>query len=150
MLKSLVLAVVAIGVTVSAVEIEGTWKLNPAKSKYTGMAGTKELTVAYTKQGNGWNYDASGMSSTGESIKRSYTYVKDGEEAKVTGFPNWDGIVLKNAATNKSTSTYMRQGKPVGTGTRTISADGKTITTRITVTLLNGKKATMLSVYDKQ
>ena len=35
MLKSLVLAIAVIGVAVSAVEIEGTWKLNPAKSKYT-------------------------------------------------------------------------------------------------------------------
>ena len=150
MLKSLALAVVAVGVAVSAVEIEGTWKLNPAKSKYTGMVGTNELTVAYTKQGNGWNYDASGTSSTGEPIKRSYTYVKDGEEAKVTGFPHWDGIVLKNAATNKSTSTYLRQGKAVGKGTRTISADGKTMTIRSTVTLPNGKKASALSVYNKQ
>ena len=36
------------------------------------------------------------------------------------------------------------------TGTRTISADGKTMTIRGPVKLPNGKKATMLSVYDKQ
>ncbi|MFN0105066.1 MAG: hypothetical protein ACKV2U_23650 [Bryobacteraceae bacterium] len=150
MLKSLVLVLCAIAVTVSAADIAGVWKLNPAKSKYTGTAGNKEMTVTYTMQGSGWTYSAKGVSAAGEPITRSYTYVKDGEEFKVTGFPNWDGLVLKNAATSKSTSTYMRGGKAVGTGTRTISADGKTMTIRSTVTLPDGKKATMLSVYDRQ
>lgn len=150
MLKSIGLVLMAVAVTVSAAHIEGVWKLNPAKSKYTGMPGNKELTVTYTKQGTGWTYDASGVSSTGEPIKRSYTYVKDGEEVKVSGFPSWDGMVMKNAGTDKATTTYMRQGKPVGTATRTISADGKTMTIKSTVTLPDGKKATMLSVYEKQ
>lgn len=150
MLKSLALGFVAIAVTVSAADIAGIWKLNPAKSKYTGTTGNKEMTVTYTKQGTGWTYEAKGVSASGEPITRSYTYVKDGEEIKTTGFPNWDGIVLKNAATDKSTSTYMRQGKAVGNGTRTISADGKTMTIRSTVTLPDGKKATLLSVYEKQ
>ena len=147
MLKSLALAVAAIAVTVSAADLAGTWKFNAAKSKYTGMAAPKEMTVTYMKQGTGWTYDTKGVSSTGEAIKRSYTYVKDGEEAKVTGYPNWDSVVLKNGGMNM---TYMRQGKPVGTGTRTLSADGKTITARTTVSLPDGKKATTVTVYDKQ
>ena len=150
MLKSLALAVAAIAVTVSAADLAGTWKFNAAKSKYTGMAAPKEMTATYTMQGSGWNYAAKGVSGTGEPVNSSYSYVKDGEEVKATGFPGWDGIVMKNGGTDKSTATFMRQGKAVGNGTRTISADGKMMTLRGNVTLPDGKKATMLSVYDKQ
>ena len=150
MLKSLALAVAAIAVTVSAADLAGTWKFNAAKSKYTGMAAPKEMTVTYTMQGSGWNYAAKGVSATGEPINSSFSYVKDGEQVKVTGFPLWDGLVIKNGMANTGMATYMRQGKAVGNATRTISADGKSMTLRGTVTLPDGKKATMLTVYDKQ
>ena len=71
MLKSLALAVAAIAVTVSAADLAGTWKFNAAKSKYTGMAAPKEMTVTYTMQGSGWNYAAKGVSATGEPISRA-------------------------------------------------------------------------------
>ncbi|MFN0102664.1 MAG: hypothetical protein ACKV2U_11310 [Bryobacteraceae bacterium] len=150
MLKSFAFALCGLAMTVSAADLAGVWKLNAAKSKYTGMTANKEMTVTYTMQGSGWIYSAKGVSATGESIDRSYTIVKDGEEAKVTGFPNWDGIVVKNSAGAKGSSTFMRQGKAVGTSTRTISPDGKTMTIRGNVTLPDGKKASFVAVYDKQ
>jgi len=150
MLKSLALAVAAIALTVSAADLAGTWKFNAAKSKYTGMPAPKEMTATYTMQGSGWNYAAKGVSATGEPITISFSYVKDGEEVKVTGSPAWDGIVIQNNAADKSSAKFMRQGKAVGNGTRRISADGKTMTLRSNVTLPDGKKATMLTVYDKQ
>jgi hypothetical protein len=128
----------------------GTWKLNTAKSKYTGMPTPKDLTVTYTPEGAGWRYAAKGTTATGEPIQSSFTYLKDGEEIKTTGFPNWDGLVLKNANSNKATGTMKRAGKEVGTLTRTISADGKSMTISGKVTTPEGKPATYLSVYDKQ
>ncbi|MFN0102279.1 MAG: hypothetical protein ACKV2U_09325 [Bryobacteraceae bacterium] len=149
MFKSFALAMCALAMTVSAAGVEGTWKLNIAKSKYTDTA-PKEMTVTYTMQGGGWTYSAKGVSATGEPINRSYTFVKDGEEAKFTGNPNWDGIIVKNSASARISATYMRQGKAVGTSTRTISSDGKTMTIRGNVTRPDGKKATYVAVYDKQ
>jgi hypothetical protein len=150
MLKSFALALAAIAVTVSAADMAGVWKLNLAKSKFNGMPAPKEMTVTYTKQGAGWTYEAKGVSPTGEPVNSSFTYVKDGEEAKTTGFPNWDGVILKDGAADKAAVTYLRQGKSVGTGTRTISADGKTTTIRSNLTLPDGKKASVVSVYDRQ
>jgi len=131
-------------------DFTGTWKLNTAKSKFTGISMPKELTVTYAAQGSGWRYSAKGIGPTGEAINRSFTYVKDGEEIKTTGFADFDAIVLQNGNSEKSTATYKRQGKPVGTATRTLSADGKTMTINGEVTLPDGKKATMISVYGKQ
>lgn len=134
----------------TAVDTTGTWKLNLSKSKYTGMPAPKELTVTYTPQGSGWQYTGKGVAGTGEPISSSFTYVKDGEPITVEGFPYWNGMVLKNASAAKTTATLMRDGKNVGTAIRTVSADSKTMTIRGDVTLPDGKKATFVSVYEKQ
>jgi hypothetical protein len=133
-----------------AVDTTGTWKLNTTKSKYTGMPAPKELTVTYTPEGSGWRYAAKGTSETGEPIESGFVYAKDGAEIKTTGFPNWDTLVLKNAEANKAAAVMKREGKQVGTATRTISPDGKTMTIEGKVTTPEGKTATYIAVYEKQ
>lgn len=133
-----------------AADIMGTWKLNLAKSKYEGMPAPKEQTVIYTAKGSGWEYVAKGTSGTGEPIRSAFTYTKDGDDLKSTGFPYWDALVLKNGAADKSTAQLKRAGKVVGTATRTVSADGKSMTVAGTVTMPDGKKASYSAVYDKQ
>lgn len=131
-------------------DVTGTWKLNTTKSKYTGMLMPKDLTVTYTPEGSGWQYAATGTSGTGQPMNTRFTYVKDGEEIKTTGFPIWDALVLKNGHSSKSSATVKREGKPVGTLTRTISDDGKVMTIQGKVTTPDGKKATYVAVYEKQ
>ena len=131
-------------------DFSGTWMLNTAKSKSNGIPMPKELTVTYAAQGSGWRYTGKGIGQAGEALNRSFTYMKDGEEIKTTGWAEFDAIVLQNGNANKSTVTYKRQGKAVGTATRTLSADGKTMTINGEFTLPDGKKATATSVYDKQ
>jgi hypothetical protein len=131
-------------------DFTGTWKLNAAKSKFNGLPAPKELTVTYAAQGSGWRYTATGVAANGEAINRSFTYVKDGEDIKTTGFSEFDALVLHNGTAAKSTATYKRQGKVVGKATRTLSTDGKTMTIAGEFTLPDGKKATSTSVYDKQ
>lgn len=128
----------------------GTWKMNAAKSQYTGMPAPKEMTVVYTQQGSGWRYQGTGVSAAGEPIKSSYTYVKDGEEAKTTGFPAWDSMIITHGNTNNSNASLMRGGKKVGNASRLISLDGKTMTVRGGVTLPDGKQASFFTVYSKQ
>ena len=131
-------------------DVTGNWKLNTAKSKYTGMPMPKDLAVTYTPAGTGWHYEASGTSGTGDPIKSSFTYVKDGADISTTGFPNWDTLVLTNAAAGQGSGVMKRGGKQVGTLTRTTSADGKTMTIRANVVTPDSKKASYVSVYDKQ
>jgi hypothetical protein len=151
MQRRLALALSLFATALFGADAMGTWKLNTAKSKYTGMAAPKELTVVYSPQGQGWNYKATGVAATGQPIASSFTYVKDGAEIKTTGFPNWDGLVLQGAVNNtKSTGVMKRQGKDVGKLTRTMSADGKSMTIRGNLTLPDGKPATYVSVYDRQ
>jgi hypothetical protein len=150
MYKLLAISLFVCASTAFSADQTGTWKLNTAKSKYTGMPMPKELTVTYTPEGSGWRYEAKGTSATGQTIDAHFSYVKDGEEIKTTGFPNWDTLVLKNAGSNNASGILKRDGKPVGSVTRIISADGKTMTIRGRVTTPEGKTATYVSVYDKQ
>ena len=128
----------------------GTWKLNTAKSKYDGIPMPKELTVTYASQGSGWRYAAKGIGQPGKPSTGRSPMRKIGEDIKTTGFAEFDAIVIQNGNAEKSIATYKRQGKPVGTATRTASADRKTMTISGKVTLPDGKKTTMVSVYDKQ
>jgi hypothetical protein len=150
MFKMLALSISMLVSTAFAVDATGTWKLNTTKSKYTGMPMPKEMTVVYTPVGTGWRYEASGISGAGDPIKSSFTYVKDGADISTMGFPNWDTLVLNNAKANKATGVMKRQGKQVGTITRVISADGKTMTIQGNATTPDGKKVSYVSVYDKQ
>ncbi|HUS06148.1 MAG TPA: hypothetical protein VMZ52_07630 [Bryobacteraceae bacterium] len=130
--------------------MDGTWKLNAGKSKYVGVPQPKDLTVTYTSQGEGWAYEGKGTSATGDPINMTFAYAKDEEDIKLTGYPYADTLVLKNGKSNVGTGTFKREGKPIGTVKRTISADGKTMTVEGRLTLADGKKARYTSVYDKQ
>ena len=134
----------------SAADYIGTWKLNIAKSKAVGMALPQEQTSTYTAKGSGYENMTMGKSATGEAIHTMFTYVKDGEEMKATGYPNWDAIVINGGTSSKSTAKLKRQGKIVGSVIRTMAADGKSFTLVGKVTLADGKKATYNYVYDKQ
>lgn len=134
----------------SAADFIGTWKLNTAKSKAVGMALPQEQTSTYTAKGSGYENMAMGKSSTGEAIHTMFTYVKDGEEMKATGYPYWDAIVITGGMSSKATAQLKRQGKIVGSAKRTLAADGKSFTLVGKATLPDGKKATYSYLYEKQ
>ena len=150
MIKSLILLLCTFGL-LSAADFTGTWKLDAAKSKYEGMPAPKGQTVTITANGKGFDYMAMGTSSTGEAIHAMYTYVKDGEQIKTTGFPVWDAIVLKNAMENKTEIEFLRGGKSVGKGTRELAKDGKmyTVSAKVKLAYSVRKPISRLS-YEKQ
>src|SRR4051794_3403705 len=135
-LGSLMLAVLAVSAHSLAVWVEmmGTWRLNAAKSKYVGAPMPRQMTATYTLEGNGWRYEASGLSSKGEPLSMSYTYVKNGAEISTTGFPYWDTIVVDRGAEREGSAIMKRHGAPVGQMTRSISADARTLTVQGNVT----------------
>ncbi len=149
MTKSFALICTMLGLA-GAADFTGTWKLNTAKSKYEGLPMPKEQVATYTPKGSGWEYMVKGTSATGQPIHSMFTYVEDGVEAKTTGFPYWDTIVTKNGKSAKSMVQMKREGKVVGNVTRTLAADGKSLTLAGKLTLPDGKTATYNAVYEKQ
>ena len=149
MIRTIALMVTLLGVA-GAADFMGTWKLNVAKSTYGVVGAPKEQTVTYSPKGAGYDYELKGISPKGEPLHGTYTYMKDSVENKATGFPNWDGIVLTHGMSGKATAVYMRAGTRVGTGTRTLSPDGKTLRIDSQVKVPKGKVSITSAVYDRQ
>ena len=148
MIKSLIL-LCTFGL-LSAADFTGTWKLDTSKSKYEGMPMPKEQTVTITANGKGYDYMAMGTTATGEAIHTMYSYVKDGDEIKVTGAPYWDALVIKHGMEDKTEVELKRGGKKVGDATRVLEKDGKSYTITGKLKMPDGKGASYKAVYAKQ
>lgn len=134
----------------SAADFFGTWNLNTAKSKAEGLQLPKQQAVTYTKTANGFDYVAHGSSATGEAIHATFSYVKDGEEIKTTGFPNWDALVVKKGMDIKTSIQLKRKGEVIGSVTRILQPGGMVMTLSAKLTLPDGKKVSYNYVYDRK
>ncbi len=80
---------VALGVTTLAQSV-GTWKLNPAKSKFQESQSPKSQTVAYEAAGEGIKVTVDTTPADGPAIHYAYTADYDGKDVPVVGNPNAD------------------------------------------------------------
>src|SRR3954454_10368075 len=79
----------------------GTWKLDPAKSKYTpAPMPVKSLAVTRETAGAGAKVTTTGEQADGTAINATYTTQYDGKEVQVTGNAPYDTIAVKQASPN--------------------------------------------------
>jgi hypothetical protein len=57
----------------------------------------------------------------------------------VTGAPGWDSLAGKQVDSNTAEFSLKKAGKVVGTTSRTVSKDGKTLTARQDTTTAKGE-----------
>jgi hypothetical protein len=122
--RNLFLLALAAGGMLAAADLPyaGKWKLNPAKSKFTGTA----VTFAQNASGE--------MQFTAEG--QSYTFKVDGED-----YPALYGqtAAWKQIDANTWETTDKLNGKVLSTDTTKLSADGKTLTITSKGTKPNGE-----------
>jgi hypothetical protein len=131
----------------------GTWKLNLAKSKYSGAPAPKSVTTTIEAAGAGYKTTTEGVASDGSHIAYGFTATFDGKESPMTGTgtPNGaDTISLKKTGPNTLDATLKKGGKVVVNSKSVISKDGKTRTLNSTGTNAAGQPTKTTSVYDKQ
>ncbi len=132
---SVILCVVTAGADLLAAEnpFAGTWKLNPAKSKFTGS------TITFDQLPSGeWKMTAGGM---------SYTFQMDGKEYQGL----FDRKVTWNQANDRAwTSTVKFGGKTLATEHYEISPDKKTVTVTAEGTTPSGEKFKEVSSYSRE
>lgn len=130
----------------------GTWKLNVAKSTFSGTA-PKSLTRTVVAEGKAVKYTFSGVDADGKSLEYSFTTSYDGKDEAVTGngMPGGaDTIAGKRVGSNKTESTLKKGGKAIMTAESVVSKDGKVCTVTVSGKTADGKDFTSKSVYDKQ
>jgi hypothetical protein len=129
----------------------GTWKLNAAKSKFTGSYAVKSQTdVRQATPDGGVKVTRTGQMADGTPVKGSYAYKYDGKEYPVTGLA-FDVLSVKRVDANTTAFDVKKNGgKYHVTGQNVISADGKTLTQTAKGTDAEGKPISSTVVFDKQ
>jgi len=146
----IVLATTA-AVTFAADSSVGTWKLNAAKSKFSGSYVVKSQTdVREATPEGGVKVTREAQLGDGTAVKGSFTYNYDGKEYPATGLA-FDSLSVKRIDANTAAFEVKKMGgKYHVTGQSVISADGKTMTQTAKGTDAEGKAISSTVVFDKQ
>ena len=127
----------------------GTWKLNPAKSKFSPGPAAKSSTVTFSAAGKGVKGVIDGVGPDGAKVHWEYTANFDGKASPVTGNPVGDMVVMKRVDANTIETSYTLKGKPTTVNRRVVSADGKILTVTTTGTNAQGQKVNDVLVFEK-
>jgi hypothetical protein len=129
--------------------VNGTWKLNVAKSKYSPGPGPQSQTIVIS------GTDAARkivVDLTPASGAAGHWEVSGGAgtELPVVGTnANADHYVFSRVDATTLVAQYMRDGKPTIKQTAVVSADSKTLTVTGTGTDAQGRTVNNVAVYDK-
>jgi hypothetical protein len=143
-------AMASVQVIAQANPLFGTWKLNTAKSKYTGMPAPKEMTRIVEPDGDSVKYTISGTAADGSSISFIFTVKYDGKDYPITGKAPYgaDKIAIKRVNDHTYEAT-LKKGDTIVSNTKSeVSKDGKTTTLTAHGVADPGKS--YVAVYDRQ
>jgi hypothetical protein len=133
--------------------VVGTWKLNLAKSTFEGVPTPRSQTRVYQDWGGGLIHatfegiDAQGKRTVSEFVARydGRDYPRLALRSETAGT-----IALKHLTDREIEYIYKEDGKVTITGTRTISADGKSYTSRYSGKNAHGQTIRASMVFDRQ
>jgi hypothetical protein len=128
----------------------GTWKMDPAKSKYSPGPAAKSLTLKVESDEKGVKIDSEGIDGEGNPTHVQYDAKLDGKDYPVTGLPYGDMVVVKRIDANTIQTTIKKGDKVTMTVTSKVSADGKTRTSTFIGKDAQGRAVHNVVVYDKQ
>jgi hypothetical protein len=129
--------------------VDGTWKLNVAKSKFTDTA-PKSGTRVYSESADGTTLDQKMVGADGKEMSMHTALKYDGKDHPITGNPDADSGAGKAIDAHTSHFTLSKGGKVVGSVHRVVSADGKTLTVNNKGTHPDGKAYDDTLVFDRQ
>ena len=130
--------------------LEGTWKLNVAKSKFSPGPAPKSMTVTYSAAGaDGTKIVVDVTPGTGAAQHWEMTPSYDGKESPVKGNPNAETISVKRINDLTTESTFKKGGKVTSVNHRALSADGKTLTITSKGVTEEGKPRNDVQVFEK-
>ena len=139
-----------VGATAFAADaVVGTWKLNVAKSKFSGAA-LKSGTRVYAETADGTTLDQRLVGADGKEMSMHVALKYDGKDHPITGNPDADSGAGKVIDSRTTDFELKKGGKMVGSVHRVVSADGKTLTVNNKGTHADGKAYDDTLVFDKQ
>jgi hypothetical protein len=144
------LSTLFLGTTAFAADaVDGTWKLNVAKSKFSGTA-PKSGTRVYSESADGTTLDQKMVGADGKEMSMHVTLTYDGKPHAIAGNPDADSGTGKAIDARTSDFALTKGGKASGSVHRVVSADGKTLTVHNKGTHADGTSYDDTLVFDKQ
>jgi hypothetical protein len=128
----------------------GTWKMNPAKSKFNPGPAPKGLTTTYSQDGDWIVIKSTGVDPTGQPIIRENRYKRDGKEYPFEGANGRGKITVKRIDDHTAEAVTKVDGGGTVKTRSVISKDGKTRTMTSTGVNAKGEKVNTVAVYDLQ
>jgi len=141
--------VLSVGVA-AADKHSGTWKMNPAKSKYSPGPAPKSVTTKIESDDTHMKVDSEGTDGNGNPTHVQFDAKYDGKDYPATGLPVGDSVSAKLVNPSTTQVVTKKDGKVVMTVTSKVSADGKTRTSTFNGTDAQGKKVHNVVVYEKE
>jgi hypothetical protein len=142
--------VASIAVAADTDPVVGTWQLNVAKSTFSAGPALKNQTRTYSQSGDKISLVMTTVGSDGKEMTTRTTYQLNGKDFPVTGTPDYDSLSAKRINSNTAEFSLKKGGKEIGTTSRTVSKDGKTLTSKTNVTNASGEKTVSTLVFDKK
>jgi hypothetical protein len=127
----------------------GTWQFNASKSTFTPGPAFKSQTRTYSQSAQGITVTIKTVGADGKEDTVQSTYQLDGKDYPVTG-ADYDSLSAKRVDSNTAEFTLKKAGKAVGTISRRVSKDGKTLTLKVKGTTAKAEKSENVEVFDKQ
>ena len=130
--------------------VVGTWTMNLQKSTFSPGPAPKSQTRTYAETADGITLTISGVAADGSAVSGKSTFKYDGKDYAISGSPDYDTLNLRRVNQSTVTSVQKKDGKEIGSTTRTVSAKGKVMTLTS-----KGKSAKVeafhnVMVFDKQ
>ncbi len=127
----------------------GTWKLNPAESKFKVGAPYQEATITISESGSDVDVAVKGTAANGAPFSSHYTVPANGGIGKIVE-GSWEAVSGKLLNARERETSYSKGGKVSYTTHGKVSKDGKTLTVATKGTNAAGQAVDGVSVYDKQ
>jgi len=138
------------GAALAADPVIGTWKLNVAKSTFSPGPALKSQIRSYAESAQGTTLTIKTTAADGKESTATLTFKEDGKPYAVSGNPDFDMVSVTRVDAMTVHSTQTKAGATVGTGVRTVSKDGKTLTFAQKGTHASSGKYDDVLVYDRQ
>lgn len=128
----------------------GTWNLDVSKSTFTGSPALRSQARTYSQSGQRLTLVMKSTSADGKEVTTRMTYQLDGKDYPVTGNSDFDSISGQQVDSNTARFTQKKGGQMVGTSTRTVSEDGKTLHVKSSLTTAKRENSENVLVLNKQ
>jgi len=147
---AVMVSVTAISLAAGSDPVVGTWQLNLSKSTFAAGTAPKSQTRTYSQSGPSITLVMKTVGADGKESTTQTTYQLDGKDYPITGASDYDSLTAKQVNPRTATFTLKKGGQAVGSTNRTISKDGKILTSKTRVTTAKGDKSESVMVFDKQ